>query len=39
MSFITGIDIIRKVKAKLKLEIDVVILFSIGLTKKALDAF
>jgi DNA-binding response OmpR family regulator len=39
MPFVTGIDIIRKVKTELKLNIPIIVLSAVGLEKTVLEAF
>ncbi|WP_016988413.1 response regulator transcription factor [Flavobacterium sp. ACAM 123] len=39
MPFITGLDIVRKVKAELKLNIPIIVLSAVGLEKTVLEAF
>jgi DNA-binding response OmpR family regulator len=39
MPFITGIDIVKKVKVELKLNIPIIVLSAVGLEKTVLEAF
>ncbi|SDW33743.1 response regulator transcription factor [Flavobacterium degerlachei] len=39
MPFITGLDIVRKVKVELKLNIPIIVLSAVGLEKTVLEAF